>query len=326
MNGAGRATVGSEPRVLGRFEESGVQPRILVTGATGNVGSQVVKLLRAMDQPVVAAVMDAADAKNVPGINSKTVVFDFTEPETYAPALVGVKKLFLMRPPPISDVRRYLNPVVDQAKDAGVEHITFLSLMGVERYRFVPHYKVEQHILASGIPYTFLRPSFYMQNLNTTHCEEIKERNELFLPVGRAKTSFIDVRDIGAVAAKVLAESGHENQAYELTGGEALDYYQVAEIFSEILGRKIIYRNPNVFQFVHAWRGTGLPLQYVLVMAVLYTSTRFGMAAQVTQDVERLLGRSPLTMRQYIEDYAEHWRPESAGISPAEVSKSRIEL
>jgi uncharacterized protein YbjT (DUF2867 family) len=270
----------------------------------------VSKALLAMDQPVVATVLDVDRVQDIPEGDAALVVFDYTKSETFAPALEEVQKLFLMRPPPISDVQSTLNVVVDEAIVAGIEHIVFLSLMGVERNRFVPHHKVERHIVSSGIPYTFLRPSFYMQNLNTTHRDEILKRDEIFLPVGKAKTSFIDARDIGAVAARVLTEPGHENRAYDLTGGEALDYYQVADLLTEILGRKITYRNPSIVSFVRRWRATGLPLKFVLVMAFLYTSTRLGMAGRVTGEVGRLLGRPPRTMRQYITDYAAAWQPD----------------
>lgn len=281
--------------------------KILVTGATGNVGSEVVKSLLAMGQPVVAAAIDDRDAQNVPGKDTETAVFRFGEEETYPGAFEGVSKLFLMRPPQISDVQQYLFPVVDYARVVGVEHIVFLSLLGVERQRFVPHFKVEKYLEASGVPYTSVRPSFCMQNLNTAHRSEIRDRDEIMVPVGSARTSFIDVRDIGAVAAKALSEPGHENRAYELTGGEALDYYQVAELFTEVLGRTITYRNPNIIRFIRYQRQQGVPMPFVLVMVGLYTATRFGSGKRVTGEVEQLLGRPPITMRQYIEDYAEVW-------------------
>jgi uncharacterized protein YbjT (DUF2867 family) len=284
--------------------------KILITGATGNVGSEVVRALLAQGQPVVAAAMDEEDARQVPGEATEMVHFGFGKPETYRAAFEGVSKLFLMRPPQISDVKSYLFPVVDYAKEAGVEQIVFLSLLGVERQRFVPHYKVEKHLEDSGVPHTFLRPSLYMQNLNTTHQDEIRDFSEIRIPVGRAQTSFIDVRDIGSVAAKVMSEPGHENQAYELTGSESLDYYQVAELLTEVLGREITYRNPSVLRFMGYQRRKGTPLAFVLVMAGLYTATRFGSGKRVTQDVEQLLGRQPIAMRQYIEDYADCWLPE----------------
>ena len=287
--------------------------KILVTGATGNVGSEVVRSLLAMGQPVVAAALDEVDAKKVPGENTETVFFGFGQAETYAAAFEGVGKLFLMRPPQISDVQQYLFPVMDYAKTAGVQQIVFLSLLGVEKQRFVPHYKVEKHLETCGVPYTFLRPSFYMQNLNTTHRQEIREGAEIVVPVGKAKTSFIDVRDIGAVAARVLSEPGHENQAYGLTGTQALDYYEVAERFTEVLGRPIAYRNPSIPRFIRLQHRQGVPLPFILVMVGLYTATRFGAGKQVTEEVERLLGRPPIAMRQYIEDYADAWLPGTQG-------------
>jgi uncharacterized protein YbjT (DUF2867 family) len=172
----------------------------------------------------------------------------------------------------------------------------------------VPHYKVEKYLESSDIPYTFLRPSFFMQNLNTTHREEIQKRDEIYLPVGDGKTSFIDVRDIGAVGARVLSESGHENRFYELTGAEALDYYQVAEIFSETLGRKITYKNPNQFSFLWYTLRHGTPLPFALVMLMLYRSTRLGMAERVTGDAEQLLGRSPTSFQRYVQDYKDVWQ------------------
>ena len=282
--------------------------RILVTGSTGNVGRELVRSLLEMGQPVAAATIDEMDALNVPGDGTATVLFRFGEGETYRDAFEGVSKLFLMRPPQISDVQTYLFPVVDYAKKVGVRHIAFLSLLGVEKQRFVPHYKVEKHLLASGVPYTFLRPSFYMQNLNTTHRAEIQDRDEILIPVGKAKTSFLDVRDIGAVAAKVLTEPGHENRAYELTGGDALDYYQVADLFTGVLGREITYRDPSIPRFIRYHRQQGVPLPSVLIMVGLYTATRFGSGKRVTGDVTQLLGRPPIAMRRYIEDYADAWQ------------------
>ena len=185
--------------------------------------------------------------------------------------------------------------------------MVFLSILGVENNPRVPHYKVEEYLKNARMAYTFLRASFFMQNLSTTHRAEIRERDEIFVPVGGARTSFIDVRDIGAVGAQVLVGDGHGNQAYELTGGQALDYYQVADTFSEILGRKITYRNPSATRFLlDTWR-RGTPIQYALIMTWLYNSTRSGMAERVTGEVQRFLDRPPISLRQFIEDNYQVW-------------------
>jgi uncharacterized protein YbjT (DUF2867 family) len=215
--------------------------------------------------------------------------------------------MFLLRPPQIADVKKYIFPAIDAAKRAGVKHVVFLSLIGIENAKFVPHYKVEQYLTQSGFETTFLRCSFFMQNLNTVHRTEIKEKNEIFVPVGNAKTSFIDARDIGAVAATVLTQAGHERKNYDLTGSEALDYWQATGIMSEVLGRQITYQNPNPVRFLIESLRRGTPFMFALVQMGLYTSTRFGMAESVTDEVENLTGRKPIPFKQYVTDYKESW-------------------
>ena len=282
--------------------------KVLVTGALGNVGTEIVKILIAQGNPVRAADINLAALRQRFDGKTEPVLFDFARPETFTDTFQGIKRMFLMRPPQISNVKKYILPAIDAAKLAGVEHIVFLSLIGIEHNQRVPHYAVEQYLIESQIPYTFLRCSFFMQNLSTTHRSEIRDRDEIFLPVGRGKTSFIDVRDIAAVAALAMANPGHENKAYELTGNEALDYYEVAEIFSQILERPIIYRNPSALQFL--WReirkGTTLP--FAVVMTWLYSSTRNGMAARVTHDLQQLLGKPAISLRQFVSDYKEIWK------------------
>ncbi len=281
---------------------------MLVTGATGNVGREVVKALHALGQPVRATALNSEDVTHVPTEADETVFFEFGKPETFPRAFDGVNKMFLMRPPAISDVEAHIKPVIDYAAENGVKQIAFLSLMGIEKKTHVPHYKVERFIEASGVPYTFLQPGFFMQNLDTTHHADIVEYDALFIPAGNAKTAFIDVRDIGAVAAHVLATPGHENKAYELTGSESLTYYEVAEIFTDVLGRKITYSNPSLLRFARRMRKRGYAWGYVAVTAGLYLSTHRGSAERISDDIRRLLGREPIKMRQYVENYAPAWQ------------------
>jgi len=280
--------------------------RILITGATGNVGTEVVKLLQAQKRSIRIAIRRQIDACDR-NAEAAIVEFDFERPQTFEAALRGVSRIFLVRPPAIADVRRHIYPFIDAAKGAGVEHIVFLSLLGAERNRIVPHAKIEAHIRSSGIPYTFLRPSFFMQNLSTTHREEIAERDEIFIPAGKGATSFIDARDIAAVAVRTLTESGHELRAYDLTGAEALSYYEVADIFTSVLGRRIVYRSPSLFTF--GWRRyrQGEHWKFIAVMIGIYTTARVGLAGRVSDDVRMLLHREPITLRKFVEDYRNCW-------------------
>lgn len=284
-----------------------ISNRILVTGATGNVGSFVVRLLHTQGHQLRAAVRNRSEAnKNLPsGVES--IEFDFGQPETFKPALEGINKLFLVRPPAISQVKKYIYPVIKAAGAAGVKHIVFLSVLGAEHNLLVPHAQIEAQIKSFGLPYTFLRASFFMQNLSTIHCQDIRDNDEIFVPAGKGKTSFIDVRDIAAVAVKVMTEPGHENRAYALTGDKSLDYYEVAEIFTYVLGRRIVYSNPSILKFAIKMYSRSLEAKFVAVMIGIYTTVRFGLGAGVTQDLEHILHRAPISMEKFVRDYQKFW-------------------
>ena len=282
---------------------------ILVTGATGNVGTEVVRLLSHLDYRVTAAVRNPIEAQKSIGNNVYCVPFDFTNPETFTDAFAGINKLFLVRPPAIADIHK-ITPALNAAKRSGVEEIVFLSIIGADKNRIVPHYAIERAIEQLNIPSVFLRCSFFMQNLNTTHRENIRLRDRLFMPAGNGRTSFIDVRDIAAVAVKILTESKGElpiDCAYDLTGATALTYAEVANTFTTVLGRPIQYTNPSIPIFIWQMLRQGFPLQFVLVMVGIYTTARFRLADMVTTDVQQLLGRSPISIDRYVEDYRECW-------------------
>lgn len=280
---------------------------ILVIGALGNVGAEVVNQLLKAGNSVRAVDISEEKVRERFGLDVEAVRFDFTDPKTYDATFKGVEKMFLLRPPHITNIKRDMNPAIDAAKRAGVKQVVFLSLIGIENTKYVPHYKVETYLKEVGLQTTFLRCSFFMQNLNTTHRIEIQKRDEIFVPVGNAKTSFIDVRDIGAVAAIALTKTSYANKNYDLTGSEALDYWQAAKILSKVLGREIKYKNPNPFYFFIKKLQQGTPFMFALVMTGLYTSTRLGMAELITDEVESICGRKPFTFEEYARDYEECW-------------------
>ena len=281
---------------------------VLVTGATGNVGSQVLRELVAKGATVKAAVLEPVRdaAKLIAGVEAMR--FNFGQEDTYAPAFAGVDAVFLLRPPQISDATHLINPAIDAAKAANVRAVTLLSVQGAHSNPFVPHHAIEKHLEQSGLEYTFLRSAFFMQNLSGTHRDDIRLHDDLMVPAGSGRTAFVDVRDLAAVAALTLTEPGHANTAYELTSLEALTYDQVAAILTEVLGRKISYAHPNVVQFWARMFDRQQPLNFVLVMTALYAVAALGMAGHLTDDVQRLLGRDPISFKQFATDFKAVWQ------------------
>jgi uncharacterized protein YbjT (DUF2867 family) len=281
---------------------------ILVTGAPGNVGTEVVRCLQEADAEFRIGAFNVESARAAFDDDIEIVHFDFTRPETFRDTFADVTRMFLVRPPALSNVDRDIAPAVWAAVGAGIEQIVFLSIQGVENNPIVPHHKIEQLVLKTSVAYTFLRASFFMQNLTTTHRDEIRERNEIAVPVGNAKTSFIDVRDIAAVACRALTEDSHMDQKYTLTGAEALAYDEVAAKLSNVLEHPIRYTRPSVLRFIREQRRIGRKFAQVLVMTGLYTITRFGNAKDVTSDVAQILGRPPISFDNFARDHADLWR------------------
>ncbi len=282
--------------------------RVLVTGATGNVGSYVLDFLRKdMNIEAVAAISRPESAKKFsPDI--KTAVLDFENPATFETSLERVDRIFLMRPPHISNTKNTFLPFIEVAKKKGITHIVFLSLIGVESNKIVPHYKIEKYILASGIPYTFLRAGFFMQNLNTTHLDDIRNLHKIILPAGNGRTSFVDTRDVAEVGALALSTGNHFNKKYNLTGSRALTYYEVVSVLSSVLDKEINYRPVSVFKFFCHMKGQGHKTAYVIVVTVLYLVTKFGKAGNIYQDIQQLLNREPISFEKYVSDHVGYFK------------------
>ena len=201
---------------------------VLVTGATGNVGGAVARHLVAAGESVISGLRHPEDPAVVTG--TKARAFDFQDPHGWPAALDGVDRLFLLRPPPIADVARYLFPVIDLAQERGIRQIVFLSLQGVQFNTATPHHAVEKYLEDCRAPYTFLRPNFFMQNFSTTYRDDIRNHGQISVPAARARTAFVDTDDVGRVAAHVLTHPGHLRKAYTLSGEQSLSYFGVAEI------------------------------------------------------------------------------------------------
>lgn len=280
--------------------------KILVTGASGNVGKYVTKELLQMDEEVVVAGTDKNRLKKIYGDKTECVILDFTKPETFENALANVDRVFLMRPPHLGNPED-LYPFIESMKSHGIQLVSFLSLMGVEKNPIPPHHKIEKYIEESGTPYSHIRPGFFMQNISGVHATEIREKNEIFIPAGRSKTSFIDAADIGLSIATVLHKAWeYKNTTHTITGPESLDYFQIAEILSQVTNREITYENPGFLKYRSYYiKKRGLDKKYVNVTMALYFMTRMGTAKSVTDEFQRLTGKKARTFKEFAEDNIE---------------------
>ena len=173
-----------------------------------------------------------------------------------------------------------------------------------------PHHKIERYIEQAGLPYCHIRPSFFMQNISGVHAFEIKQFNRIIVPVKHAVTSFIDAEDIGELTARVLCDAHkHQNTSYTITGAAAIDYWEVARILSEELGREIVYTNPKPSFAKKYWISVrGLEKKYCTVMGMLYMMTRCNGAKRVTADFEEVMQKKPKSFRQFVRDNAAAWK------------------
>ena len=281
-------------------------PALLITGATGNTGTELAKQLSAKGVPfraLVRSVENAGQLAALPGI--ELVSGDLGDPDSLTAALKGIKRAFLLTNSSEQAETLQLG-FVDAARQAGVQHIVKLSQLAASidsPVRFLRyHAAVEQHIRASGIAYTFLRPNLFMQGL-LGFSSTIAAKGMFFASIGEARVSLVDIRDIAALAAAALTEQGHEGKIYNITGPEALTHAEIAAQFSAVLGREIRFINVSPEEMRQAVIGVGFPLWQADGLIEDYAHYARGEAAAVTSDVQTVTGRAPRSFKSFIEDY-----------------------
>ena len=283
---------------------------ILITGATGTVGSEVVKQLSAKGENIIvkAAARSATD-NTFENLNRVQVVqLDYDKPDSLAVALKGVDKLFLLTPFQSNMVDLTSN-LVSEAKKAEVKYIAKQSVMGADAEPGITpgrlHRQAEKIIEESGIPFTFLRPNFFMQNFVNYYSNLIRSQGAFYIPAGDAKVSFVDVRDIAAVAVKSLINDNQQKgSAYNITGGEALSYGQAAEILSKAVGKKINYVNVTDQDARKGMKDMSMDEWTIKSMIELFEITRAGYVSEISPIVEQVTGNKPITFSQFANDYA----------------------
>ena len=280
--------------------------KILVTGASGNIGSELIKSLSKIenDVEIIAGDFDVNRARNTLAEYSNLSFrqLDFSTPATFDKALEDIDIIFLLRPPQLADVEKYFRPFLSMAKEKGVQRVMFLSVQGVENQKFIPHYKLEKLILELGFDYIFLRPGYFMQNLTTTLLYDIMHCNRIYVPAGKLKLNWVDAADIGKVGAQLLMTfDKFKNRPFEITGTEFMGFDKVAVILSRQLNRKISYVSPNLFSFFHEKRKQGISRPMIFVMIMLHFLPRFKKnEARLTTTVRDITGDEPHTLKEFI--------------------------
>lgn len=276
---------------------------ILVTGASGTVGTQVVTNLLERGVPFRAAYRTRP--QNLPA-HVETVHVDFDRPDTLPPALNGVETVFLLS----STVAPELN-LLRAAQAAGVKRIVKLSVWRADREDFAFgrwHRSVEKAIEDSGLQWTHLRPNGFMQNIPNFMGETIRAQGAIYTSAPEARVSHIDARDIGAVAAAVLSAGGHQRQAYELSGPAALTAHDIAGVLTGVRGREVKVIPISDEDYKQGAVGAGMPEAYADALVDLGRAYRGGGFAEVSPRVRELLGRDPTPFGQFARDYADALR------------------
>lgn len=283
---------------------------ILVTGAMGTVGREVVKQLSILDDIRVRAgvhsTIKGENLKRLPDV--EIVEIHNTDPASLHPAFTHVDRAFLITPFTNDQIEMAKN-LIDEAKSRGVKHIVKLSALGAEAEPGIVlgrmHREIEKYIEQSGIAFTFLRPSSFMQNFENYNAATIKREGKFYQATGEGKISYIDVRDVAAVAVEVLTHRSHDGKAYELTGPEAISNYEAAAILSEVTGKEITFVDITKEQAKQAMLEHQTPEWMADAMLELHTLCRNGHASKTTSTVEDLVGHKPHTFHQFVKDHAQ---------------------
>jgi uncharacterized protein YbjT (DUF2867 family) len=270
---------------------------VLVTGATGNVGSAVVAALAARGEPVRAFVRDPGARL---GEHAELALGDFADPSSLRRALDGVDRVFLASGDGPAKVAHEC-AVIDAAAACGVRLLAKASAAGADAASPLPgaayNGRIEEHLRGSGIPWVTLRAGFFMTNLLAS-AGEVRATGRLMAPAGTGRVAMIDPRDVGAVGAAVLTSDGHERRVYELTGPEAIGYAEVAHALSAAVGRSIEYVDvpPGAPPELPRWLATQLDL--------VFERIRQGALEHVTDTVRVLTGADPRGIARFAHDNA----------------------
>lgn len=275
---------------------------ILVVGASGTVGSEIVKNLKDRGYNV------RTTTSKKTGLKPNQVYLNLQSGEGLKEAFVNVDRAFFLSPAGYADQYAILSPLIQESKRQGLKKVVLMTAMGVNFDDSNPLRRSEIELEKSGLQYNIIRPNWFMQNFNTFWLHNIQTEGKILLPAGDAKTSFIDARDISETASALLTNDIYSNQAFDLTGPEALTHDQVAMILSEQLGRKISYQDTDPQVFKSGLLQAGLPNDYADLLLFILEKLKAGYAAAVTDSVQKILGRPSKNFLTYAKDFQNSYK------------------
>lgn len=277
---------------------------ILVVGATGTVGAEVLRLLRQRGEPLRALVRDPFSASRLAGPGVELVQGDLARPSTLPPALHGVTRVFLVTPAGPETVPLQGN-MIAAAAAAGVDRLVRVSVLGIGSPVAAGilewHAAVEQRLADVAIPAVNLRPTSMMQNLLGS-AETIRRAGQFFGGQGDGRVALVDARDVAAAAVGALVRPEHITESVAITGPESLSYGDVAVVLADVLGRPVQYVDLPPEPYRNALRSAGLPEWLARDLSLLEDASR-GTVMPVSSSVDRLAGAPPRRFRTFVEDY-----------------------
>jgi uncharacterized protein YbjT (DUF2867 family) len=278
---------------------------ILVTGGTGAIGSELLRLLSEAGIPARALVRNPNKAQKLPGIT--WVVGDLARPETLASAFNGAQKLFLLTHYYEDMVELQHNAIV-AARAAGVTHIVKVSAFAATDHSKAPigqwHYQIEKELQESGIGWTMLQPHHFMTNL-VAQAEYVIKEGAIYSPSGDGKIPYVDPRDVAAVAFVTLTQPGHLGKTYVVTGSEAISYRQASEIIGNVIGKKLRFVDESPEEARARRIREGVPPAVIeSILAIGAYQRAGGKTVTITDTIAALTGRPPRTVAEYIQENA----------------------
>lgn len=291
---------------------------ITVTGSTGTIGAELVRLLSKAGAPTRAVYRRAENAPSLQGV--VWLKADLRDDAVLEPVLAGTTRLFLLSGNEAGFGKLQIE-TLRAAERLSVEHVVKLSALGASSHSNSSiareHWEVEQAVQQSTMTWTILRPHSFMQNWLGEVAESLRAEGTIYSPIGDGRVPFIDTRDIAAVAAEALLNPGaHAGHRYFLTGGEAVGFADVAAVLSAATGRPVTYRPISMEEARSRMQARGAPPELIDASLALYAYQKAGgPTAKVSDSVERILGRPPRTIRDFARDYADHFSAPTREVS-----------